>query len=122
MASSTSPCDCRMARAARSGSYSDPSVMTRETRTPSWPTTAAYSMRGRRVSPRPCLASRAWALAMACSPPLTATYIGLVLLFGVDGEAGSARQGADRFGVHQHQVDAARKEFGVTAPRVGEAI
>src|ERR1700751_635128 len=121
MASSTSPCDWRMARAASSGSYSDPSVMTRATRTPSWPATAPYSMRGRRVSPRPCLGSRAWALAMACSPPLTATYIGLVLLFGVDGgEAGSARQGADRFGVHQQQVNAAREELGVAAPRLVE--
>src|SRR5580692_1028714 len=128
MASSTSPCACRRARAASSGSYSDPSVITRETRTPSWAATAACSMRGSRVSPRPCLASRAWALAMARSPPLTATYIGSALLFPVGGfrlsgvQPGGARHGGDRVGSHQQQVDAAGEEPGVAAPRVSEAV
>src|ERR1700751_662933 len=123
MASSTSPCDCRMARAASSGSYSDPSVMTRETSTASWPATAACSMRGRRVSPRPCLASRAWALAMARSPPLTATYIGLVLQLRVGCcETGGARQAGDRSGVHQQQVHAAWEEVRVAVPLVSEAV
>src|ERR1700728_276200 len=109
MASSTSPCACRMARAASSGSYSDPSVMTRETSTPSWPATAAWSIGGRQVSPRPCLASSAWALMMARSPPLTATYIGSVLLLQAGGQPGGAGQGRDCVVVvHQQQVDAAR--------------
>src|ERR1700679_1438826 len=126
MASSTSPCACKMALAASSGSYSDPSLITRETSTPSWPATAARSMRGRRGSPRPCLPSRAWALAMGRSPPLTATYIGSVLLFrgwgfragGLRewGQLGGARQGGDRVLVHQHQVDATREKPRVAAP------
>src|ERR1700733_2793278 len=123
MASSASPCACRIARAASSGSYSDPSDMTRATRTPSWPATAACSMRGRRESPRPLLASRAWALAMARSPPLTATYTGLVLQFLVGGgEMGRARQGGDRVLVHEQQVDAAGEDPRVAVPRVGEAV
>src|ERR1700722_17200320 len=122
MASSTSPWACRMARAASSGSYSDPSVMTRETSTPSWPATAAWSIGGRQVSPRPCLASSAWALMMARSPPLTATYIGSVLLLWAGGQPGGAGQGRHRVVVHQQQVDAAREESGVAAPRLGETV
>src|ERR1700722_6451333 len=123
MASSASPCACSMARAASSGSYSGPSVMTRATRTPSWPATAVCSMLGRRESPRPRLASRAWALAMARSPPLTATYTGLVLQILVGGgETAGARQGAARVLVHEQQVDAAREDPGVALPRFGEAV
>src|ERR1700733_10622487 len=123
MASSASPCACRMARAASSGSYSDPSDMTRATRTPSWPATAACSMRVRHESPRPRLASRAWALAMARSPPLTATYTGSVLQFPVDGgKTGGARQGGDRVLAHEQQVHAAREKRRVAVPRVGEAV
>src|ERR1700733_9300906 len=123
MASSASPCACRIPRAASSGSYSDPSDMTRATRTPSWPATAACSMRGRRESPRPLLASRAWVLAMARSPPLTATYTGLVLQFLVGGgEMGGARQGRDRVVVHEQQVDAAGEDPVVSLPLGGEAV
>src|SRR5580698_2184166 len=77
-------------------------------------------MRGRLVSPRPCLASRAWALAMARSPPLTATYIGSVLLAGR--EAGGARQAGHGAGVHEEQVDTAREESRVAPPRAGELV
>src|ERR1700741_2316656 len=97
--------------------------MARATRNPSWPGRAACSMRGRRESPRPCLASRAWALAMARSPPLTATYTGLVLQFSVgDGETGGAWHGGDCVLVHQQQVDTAREDLRVAVPRVGEAV
>src|ERR1700744_3664747 len=111
-----------MARAASSGSYSDPSVITRATRTASWPATAACPMRGTPGSPRPCLASRAWAFAMARSPPLTATYIGLLLFGAVGDEAGGAGGRGNGGRIHQQQVNAAREQLRVPRPGVGEAV
>src|SRR5215468_5310424 len=68
-------------------------------------------------SPRRRSASSAWALAMAASPPLTATYIS-----SLQADAGGARQADYLAAAHEQQIDAAREQRTVVLPLLEEIM
>src|SRR5260370_13800905 len=110
VASIMSPRACLIASAASSRSYSEPSVMTRSTPSESCSEIWSSVTSGTSRSPRRSCASRRWAFSMARSPPLTATYMrwpSLTL------KPRGARDRDDRGVIDQHDVDAARKQYGV---------
>src|SRR5450830_1065662 len=64
-----------MASAASSGSYSEPSLMTRSTASESCSRICATDRAAMPVSPRRCVSSRRHELSIAAAPPFTATYM-----------------------------------------------
>ncbi len=74
-ASTASPCACLITNAASSGSYSEPSAMTRAVSRPSWLWICATDISGNASSPRRAAASSEREASIAASPPLTAMYI-----------------------------------------------
>src|SRR5580658_632549 len=78
--------------------------MTRSTAPAScWPIWARLSS-GTAGSPRRSAASSAWAASIAFSPPLTATYMDLLL------DTRGARHGGQKISAGQDQIEAARKQ------------
>src|SRR5258708_34811148 len=109
-----SPRACLIASAASTRSWSAPSGITRSTARVSCSPIWARLSAGTAGSPRRSSATRRSALAMARSPPFTATYIS-------DLHAHRARQHGDRLGGREHDVDAAGIKRGVPAPLLPEA-
>ena len=98
-----SPRACLIARAARSRSNSDPSAITRSTASASCSPICATEISGTAGSPRRLAPSRRWALSMARSPPLTATYMS-----GLDPRRARQRGGAPVG--DEDEVQAAREQ------------
>src|SRR6218665_1063341 len=89
--------------------------MARSTARPSCSTIWSRRRAGTLRSPRRRSASRRWALAMAASPPFTATYMSGLR------NTGGAGQADHRAVAHEQQVDAAREAGAVVGP-LGEEI
>ena len=109
-----SPRDCFTASAARSGSWSAPSAMTRSTASESCSRICAGVISGMAGSPRRSSARRPWAASIAASPPFTATYIGLAL------QHRAARQSRDAVAGREEDIDAEREARVILAPFAGE--
>src|SRR6476646_3808752 len=92
MASTKSPEACLMASAANSGSYNEPSPMTRSTANVSWERICATDSSAMLASPRRWASSRRHELSMAAAPHLTATYISDSLQSAHAGRAGQAHR------------------------------
>src|SRR5258706_12354762 len=110
-----SPRACLIASAAKSRSYSAPSLITRSTASDSCSSICAQVSSGTAGSPRRSSASNWWAASIAASPPFTATYMSALL----DDDA--ARQPGELVAAGENHVDAAREARMVGAPLGAEA-